>query len=633
MPGREPLLVAELQQILDRGFRECRALAEEMQQVLERDYPDQLELLYIGQDNLKPIIRDWVNKFYGTMTRTIFDVLRLLQPENFTDGRTVNFYFLPGYHSYLISKRIFYQEGPGGPDGKTYKSFGVGLCGGAQGRPEEYHDCSHARWYHYATTPPRPQRDFLPASPYHWFAYQQPRLSEGDRHDLVPSITFTTIESATEDEQFPEHKLLNLSGLANNTQEWGAKVAGMLNDMPYKQHPTWEFPDRGDREQVMDPDYDAQREEELRDIRRLLISLWMHSVFKSEPPDWWDVLNAELSRLNLTSMADAIEQALGDGVACDWGDKDSGRPGYRTWTTINLHPLIAPPPVPLFGPHHRAVRSQEASATYRQTIGWATMFCSAPLGFPFISVVRQWIRTVYSMLRSTEVTVLLANRAPHARAAQMARSLSHESHRFMEETVNTVLRRISVSDPATAAYREHVIHTLRAMINFMFMICNAVPHPGKIATERDKLLKSLNDEGEHLVATIYRVADDVQRHRTGTRHGPNATVAIPPRPGTEKRATSNEAYAYCVLLVGEVVRNYCNHGPKGAMAKLTAVVKDSRLDVVLEGPVVRRAASENFAILDNLLETLKLGEAKVEEDDGAHRWRVTVRLSGEEFPQ
>jgi hypothetical protein len=629
MTRREPSLVAELQQILDRGFRHCRALAEEMQEALQKRYPDQLELLYIGQGNLQPIIRPWVNNFYRTMTQTIFEALRLLQPEDFTGGRRVNFYFLPGYHSYLISKRIFYQEKS---EGESYKSFGVGLCGSADGDPEEYYDCCQSRWYHYATTPPRTQKDFLPASPYHWFAYQQPTLTADDKHNLVASITFSTVGSAAQDPKFPEHKLLNLAGLTANSSEWGAKVSDKLNEMPYKVYPTWEFPDRGDRKHAFDPEYDEEREKPLRHIRRLLISLWMHSVFKSEPPDWWDELNEELERLKLTGMSESIALALKDEVACDWGDSRSGHPGFNTWTMINLHPLIAPPPVPIYGPHYHAARMQEASATYRQTIGWATMFCSAPLGFPFISVVRQWIRTVYSMLRSSEVTVLLTNRAPHIRAAQMARVLSHDSHKFMDESINTILRHINVCDEKRTAYREHVIQTLRAMVTFMFMICNAVQHPNKVKVERKKLLESLKMRTEDLIATIYKVAADIQLHRTGTRHGANATIAIPEQPSSSGLEIPATAYAYCILLIGEMVRNYCNHAPEGNQAKLSVAVNNGQLDIVLDGPVENniRPASENFAILDNLLETLKLGEAKVEEGDQTYRWRVTVKLSEEE---
>jgi hypothetical protein len=639
MPGSEPLLVAKLQRIQDEGFRRCRALSERMQQGIERNYPDQLELLYIGHDSLKPIIRPWVNKFYKTMTRTIFEILRLLQPEDFANGNKVNFYFLPGYHSHLINKRIFYQEESDGPSGKSYKSFGIGLYGGATGSLEEYHDCCHARWYHYATTPPRPQhditqsppqKDFLPPSPYHWFAYQQPRITADDTHNLVASLTFSTVKSIAEDENFPEHKILNLVEKNESSLEWGTKVADMLNNMPHRSYPMWKFPDRGDRKHASDPDYDEQYEEKLRQIRCQLISLWMHSVFKSEPPDWWDQLNDELRKQQLTSMSDAIAQALDDKVACDWGDKHSKRKGFRTWTTVNLHPLIAPPPTPLFGQRDHAVRLYEASATSRQTIGWATMFCSVPLGIPFISVVRQWIRTVYSMLRSTEVTVLLRNREPHVRAAQMARHLSHDSHKFMDETVNTVLRQISDSDAAKTAYRTHIIHTLRALTTFMYMICNAVPHPDKVKAERSKLLASLNMESSRLVSIIYKVAADVQFYRTGTRHGPNATIAIPAQPSHDGQKIPDTTYAYCILLIGEMVRNYCNHGPAGKEAKLSATVEDGQLDIVLEGQAENRPVGENFAILDNLLETLKLGKAKVEEKDDTYRWRVSVKLSGEE---
>ena len=342
MPGREAMLVAELQRTLDKGFRLCRALGEDMQKRIEADSSGRLELLYIGYESLKPTIRPLVNDFYKTMTRTLFEVLRLLQPDDFAGDNRVNFYFLPGYHSHLINKRIFYQESDG-PDGNSYKSFGVGLCGGADGTAEEYHDCCHARWYHYATTPPRNQNKFLPASPYHWFAYQQPRVTADDPHDLVASLTFSTDPSVEPDDNFPEHMILNLATPAGSSSEWGTKVADMLNAMPHRTHPHWVFPDRGDREQVKDLSYDAECDERLRRIRCLLISLWMHSVFESRPPDWWRQLNEELERQSLTSVSESIAQALADEVACDWGDRNSGRPGFTNWTTINLHPLSPRP--------------------------------------------------------------------------------------------------------------------------------------------------------------------------------------------------------------------------------------------------------------------------------------------------
>lgn len=619
-----PLLIAELHRLLDNGFRRCRALAEKMQNEIELQYHDQLELLYIGQNNLKPILRPLVNEFYKVMTRTIFEGLRLLQPEDFKGGKKVNFYFLPGYHSHLINKRIFYQEEANGPSGSSYKSFGLGLTGGAKGEPEEYHDCRHARWYHYATTPPRPRKDFLPASPYHWFAYQQPRIEEADPHNLVASLTFSMDASAAEDKNFPEHKVLNLAETGESSLEWGTQVAEMLNEMQYVSHPDWKFPDRGDRKQASDPHYDENDELRLRRIRCLLISLWMHSVFESKPPDWWDELNEELGKQQLESMSEAIGEALNDEIASNWADQRHG-PGFRTWTMINLHPLIAPPPTPLFGPKDHAARLEEASAVYRQTIGWATMFCSCSLGIPFISAVRQWIRTVYSMLRSAEVTVLLKNREPHVRAAQMVRLFSHDSYRFMEESVGTVLRQAEDCSPKAVAYRKHVIQALRVLNTFTFTVSNALPHQEKLAEQRSEFLKALNVGEKRLVDCLYSAANDIQRYRR-RRSGTPAIVTFPKHP-TSKREASSVTHMYCLLLVGELIRNYCRYGPAGYKAELSANIIGGELCIELTARAETRPAGEDFAILDNLLGTLGIGDAKIEDHGNQiFRWRVTVRL-------
>jgi len=625
--GDAPYLIAELHLILDNGFRRCRALAERMQLKLEQDYRSQLELLYIDPNSLKPVLRPTINSLYKIMTQTIFDVLRLLQPEDF--NKKVNFYLLPGYHSHLINKRIFYQKKAGGPSKRTsYKSFGLGLTGGATGDPEEYYDCCHARWYHYATTPPPPNKDFLPASPYHWFAYQQPRITRRDLHNLVASLTFSRNNLCSEDSRFPEHKVLNLG---EHSIDWGGDVAETLNGMKFVSRPKWKFPDRGDRKEVLDPKYDPKREVQLRYVRCLLISLWMHSVFENEEPEWLDLLKSELSQLELTSMLNAVELALDDRVACDWGDEQSKRPRFRTWTMINLHPLIAPPPTPLYGPSNHASRFQESSDVYRQTIGWATMFCSAPLGIPFISVVRQWIRTVYSMLRSAEVTVLLKNREPHARAAQMVRLFSHDSYRFMEESVGTVLRGVGNCSKQQTDYRKHIIQALRLLNTFNYTVSSALPHPEKLVEQREIFVKALNVGEKRLLGCIYRAADDIQKHRVRARTGTPAIVIIPKQPTISKQEASGITYVYCLLLVGELVRNYCRHGPPGHMARLSAGITDGELCIELVGRADNRPAGENFAILDNLLGALRVGEAKIEEqDEKQYRWRVTVQLQQKE---
>jgi hypothetical protein len=325
--------------------------------------------------------------------------------------------------------------------------------------------------------------------------------------------------------------------------------------------------------------------------------------------------------------------ALADDVACNWGDKQSRRPPFRTWTMINLHPLIAPPPTPLFGPSNHATRFQETSEVYRQTIGWATMFCSTPLGIPFISVIRQWIRTVYSMLRSAEVTVLLKNREPHARAAQMVRLFSHDSFRFMEDSVGTVLRQVGDCSKQHTEYRRHIIQALRLLNTFNYTVSSAIPHPDKLVEQRNAFVKALNVGERHLLGCIYRAAADTQKHRGRGRTGTPAKVSIPTRPRISKQEASGITYVYCLLLIGELVRNYCRHGPAGHKAKLSAAITHGELCIEFLGRAENRPAAENFAILDNLLGTLGVGEAKIEEQDHKqYRWRITVQLKQQECP-
>ena len=205
------------------------------------------------------------------------------------------------------------------------------------------------------------------------------------------------------------------------------------------------------------------------------------------------------------------------------------------------------------------------------------MFCSVPLGVPFISMARQWIRTVYSMLRSTEVTVLLRHRETYVRAAQIVRFFTHDSHKFMQESVGTVLRQINDCSAKATAYRSHIIQVMRMLNTFTYTVSSAFPDPDKLARQREAFLKALNVDKEGLVGYIYKAAWDVREYRTGTRQRSGATVDIPEPPSLGEDGYLGETYVYCLLLVGEMVRNYCKHGPRGQRARLTAAVNDGQL--------------------------------------------------------
>ena len=610
------------QRELDLGFQECLARAKNMHEEIKESFRGRLELLSQNEEELASVISPWINDLYQTMTGTMFRVLAIMQPDDF-DPNGVNLYFLPGYHSCLTRRRIFYQDHPSGSGRAMFQNLGVGLIGNpltSPGEIVEYHDCCHARWYHYATTPPLPQRDFLPASPYHWFAYQQPRSSVNP-HDLIASLTFSTVRQDRGLEQSPEHIGLYLKS-PGHSMDWGKQVAQVLNNMPYKGRPDWIFPDRDDRKSDK---YDRVRETGLREVRCLLISLWMHSVFEAQKPLWWGTLMDELLKHKLTSVRNSLLLAESDVVANDWGDQSLGRPQFNTWTTVSMHPLVAPPPVPVLGPREAALRAYEASNTYLQTIGWATMLSSVPLGLPFLSVVRPWIRMIYGMLRSAEVNVLLQDRLPLQRAAQSARILSHDMHKFMQEPIMTLIKKVDQNTTDAIDYRRYILLSLKTQSTFAYAVCNAAPYPHKVKELRDEILESITSVGENFEACLYKVANEVQHFRAG-KHGARVETADVPEADL---IIPVDTYVTCHLFVGEIVRNHCRHGSEQEVASLSVSREPGGFEILLEANGYRQPG-QTFGLLDNALETLMLGSAEFEREHNKSRWIIKINIPVQE---
>jgi hypothetical protein len=351
----------------------------------------------------------------------------------------------------------------------------------------------------------------------------------------------------------------------------------------------------------------------------------MHSVFGAVKPEWWGTLIDELQKQQLTSVRDCLSAAETDLVANDWGDQDLGRPQFNTWTTISMHPLVAPPPVPVLGPKQPEMRAYEASNTYLQTIGWATMLSSVPLGLPFISVVRPWIRMIYGMLRSAEVNVQLQDRLPLQRAAQSTRILSHDLHKFMEEPIMTLIKKADQNTVEAIKYRRYILLSLKAHSTFAFAVCNAAPYPHKVQELHDEIVKSIKSVGKDFEACLYKVAHDVQQFRAGkpgtrveTRFLPDAKLVIP-----------YDTYVTCHLFVGEIVRNHCRHGSENEVATLSVSRQPGGFEILLEANGDYRKLSQTFGLLDNALETLLLGSAGFERKEGESRksrWIIKINF-------
>lgn len=598
--------VVTFQRVLDEGFQTCLGQAKALHEQLDQKFAGRLELLSSLRDELAVVMSPLINELYKTMTSTMFRVLAIMQPEDFVE-KGVNFYFLPGYHSCLTDRRIFYREHTQQPASPGSQNFGVGLCGNPLTAPSEvseYHDCCHARWYDYAT---KRKQDFFPASPYHWFGYQQPRLSENP-YDLIASFTFSTVPQDRDAEKYREHMVWHLEP-AGDSRDWGMQVATVLNGMPYKSDNDWIFPDRIDRKGV---GYDETREGKLRRCRCLLISLWMHSVFEVEKPQWWAELIEEVEKQQLTGLMTSLTMAEKDSIATNWGDNTLDRPRFNTWTTLSMHPLVAPPPIPVVGPRETFAVNQEASNTYLQTVGWATMLSSAPLGLPFISVVRPWIRMVYGMLRSAEINVLLHSRLPLERAAHSARLLSHEMQKLVNDFIPKLIRDANLNTDDAVDNRRSKLATLQTFAAIAYAVSNAAPFPEKIEERRKEILDSIIGAGRDFETCLYQVAREVQASVI-SRHG--ARVEFPE---VRERIfpSHHQTVSTCHLLVSEVIRNHCRHGSKNSVAKLLFRQDSDEIEICLEANRDARP-SQTFALLHNTLETLLLGSARFEAGDNS----------------
>ena len=276
-------------QVLDKGLQKILTLCDEMQNDLEIEFAGKLELMGLQREQLAGVIAPVTCRLYREMAETMFEVLRILQPEDFANG-PVNLYFWPGYHSYLTNRRIFCRL-----DGADF--LGVGVFGDQKGQLHLYHDSCQARWYRFAVTPFIPS--FSPASAYHWFEWQRPRVTDTP-HDLIASLNITIDPNVQRPDGFPEHQIAILSNGPSSSLDWGEEVAKLLNGLGHRKNVEWQFPDRLDLEGS--DGFNPTRDAELRALRLYLLSLWLHAAFRTTPPEWWDKLIDELERQQLSGI-------------------------------------------------------------------------------------------------------------------------------------------------------------------------------------------------------------------------------------------------------------------------------------------------------------------------------------------
>src|SRR5262249_3129757 len=145
-------------------------------------------------------------------------------------------------------------------------------------------------------------------------------------------------------------------------------------------------------------------------------------------------------------------------------------------------------------------------------------------------------------------------------------------------------------------YRRFTLLLLRAQGDLAYAVCSAATDQVKVKQLRTKILASLQFVGDNLVQCLYQVATEVQKFRQWENGGQvfpivESELEIPP-----------DTYVSCLLLVGEIIRNQCQHG-KGQSANLKIRQDASGLRIELIAPEASRAG-DSYRLLGNALNTL-----------------------------
>jgi hypothetical protein len=601
----------------DQGFRQGLALCEELQQDLWRTFGTRLAFDEgVDAHMLKAILLPWSRRFYTVIAHTLFKVLALMQPEDFARGH-VNFYLWPGYHSHLLKRRLFYHQGNGHEDHISRSAFGIGLYG--QPRPQEwqeYQTSCQTSWYERATT--RTVGDLAPASPYHWVMHQHP-LAPGGNGEYLASITFTTAQGDGE-RRLPEHQRRHLSLAPADSRRWGHQLADLLNSLE-RERRTWVFPDRGDRRDV-----DPIQEPALRELRCMLIGLWMHAVFCREQPAWWEDLMAEAHSHSSGPLYDRLAGGMLDDVAMDWGDASTGRPPFVTWTTLLLEPLVSPPPGVAAGPNKRVKERPEAYDEGRN-IGWATFLCSVPLSQAFLMTARRWLRTMYAAMRNGENSAIHKGRDALVQTGTCVGLLVHDLRGLFSDLSTAIQSAADEASQEASEFRIFAMRTFDGMSHLLFGICQAAVDPAKTARVRKDFYTALSLPAEELRAIVILAAWDVQKNESRENHARVDLPACPPRTNLLTRPGSTDAYVFSLLLVAEMLRNFARHAPAGRAGRWSIDVDARRLLIRLEGVVEEQPrVSYTFDVLHTFLDLLCRGRAETTYNGGLAAWEVEVPL-------
>lgn len=620
---KNPVLadVWSVQNILDASFQRCFQMCEKMPKKLER---------HISRDlhEIKPeMIRGWLepiaNEVYKDMARTMFHVLPLLQPQDFKCDKDVNFYFWPAYHMVLVGRRLFFAVDE---LDEELRLMGCGIWGNPKSsRPieewQEYTDCSHARWFNYATRRPK-HLAFFPGSVYLWFNTQMPCASTNP-YDLLRAFTILAPEAGPDVDDDPSAPILRLGA---DSKGWGHELMNELNNGKVGRHrrnPGHFFPNR--------PEKPPHEEQPLVDVRCRLLALFIHSAFCCKSPAWFEQLKQELQASGLDSVLNLQKTSI-DPVAQDWGDRSTNRDLFQCWSTITLQPMLNA--VPESSPIAAGETTGSLGGTLtNQSIGSSYIFSSVPLRKEYLAVVRDYVRKVYAMMRNFEQAINTQNllyRARRTMVSQSAVLLHHEFNALVANRYQTVGLDIGKCDPQVVAVRKSAWHSVTSHANFLYFWSQAYleksPKAKSDLQERFmRPIQSLLSRGT-LESTLKRVAVDVYNSNS---HDPGATIVFPIADTNVGAEAGPEEYYSCFLLTAEIVRNFCKHERRAVEARWWAEIKHEKLNIRMSCPTTldEPPAANTFRALIVLLKDLDLGDGNVTINGGCLLWWVQVNLS------
>jgi hypothetical protein len=593
-------LIATVEGVFDKAITVCVEMSRAMQ-------VDAAVSMGVKDDRLPAsVLTKWASKYYEIVAHTLFEVLKLTQPEDFKGDRSVNFYYWPGYHS-VASGRIYAASESKGSEA----AWGIGLCGDPA-NPDTYTDCHQAHWYQVVTAQ---DESFWPASPYDFVMEQQPLITEQPRV-MLASITFST-QSVRGDTHYPGFLVRRLD--SRDFRTWGLALADVLNQT-VRRYSSWQFPDRRDRRATPRDDEGA-----LSTLRLMLLSRWMHSMMGDGDPEWFDDLLQEARRQRLDTLERRLIAARAEQHRPEWAISNTQRPAFTTWTTLVLDQIVTPELETARSSAERGRRPElvDPNEQFRD-IGWATLLCSVPMRLPFKMLARRWLRTVHATMRQAE-NAALYNARQRSRDQRDYTAVSvHELGHYLDEGKELL---------GTTGYPPFFAATVRAMVDCL----NLVRVPDRVTQGFQSALK----DPDALQRILARAVADVCEATPSSPSRRGATLQLVHMPDCEPLTVlshlemlrikgARNMYAASMLLTGELVRNHLRHGE--GKATWYVVLRDKTLEVTLEAnrtknnEILAEQLVGTLRQLDVLLQMICKGSVVPALLPGTVRWSVVVRL-------